>query len=86
MQTASLSIFQFVLSLPKSRSKVIQFHRTYFHPMNTDFCTATARQMTHTLGTFLLVGVKDFAKHINGSNWKTISLFCMSYSSPNTFL
>ena len=21
--------------------------------------------------TFLLVGVKDFAKHINGSNWKT---------------
>ena len=41
MQTAILSIFQFALNLPKSHSKLIRFNWIYFHPMNTDFCTAT---------------------------------------------
>ena len=41
MQTASLSIFQFVLSLPKNHFKLIQLHWIYFDPMNTDFCTVT---------------------------------------------
>ena len=38
-----------------------------------------------TLSTFLLVGVKDFAKHINGSNWKTISSFSKSHYSLTLF-
>ena len=45
-----------------------------------------SKNETQTLSTLQLVGVKDFAKHINGSNRKTISSFCISHSSPNTFL
>ena len=41
MRTASLSVYQFVFSLPKSHYKLIEFHWVYFHPLNTDFCTAT---------------------------------------------
>ena len=40
LQTPSFLIFQFILNLQKSHSKLIQCHWIYFHPINTDFCTA----------------------------------------------
>ena len=51
-----------------------------------DMKPSGSKNDAQTLSTFFLIGVVDFAKHINGSNWKTISSFCKSHSSPNTFL
>ena len=71
MHTASLSIFQFVWSLPKSHSKLIQFHWIYSNNWNIVLILVIGdmNPMSYndaqTLSTSLLVGVKVFAKHQN---------------------